>query len=138
MTLGEGAFGDSEFGEDGEGLEKLGGGLVATEEALILVDEVFGVLVVLVEELDAVVGESGAAKFVIEACSGLGAAVEEGVAAADVGGEAMELADAVAEVDDVFVARPAAIFGGGSTAEEGAEDAVLHVEERHVLVEGEL
>lgn len=72
-----------------------------------------------------------------EAGTGLGAAVEEGVTAADIGLEAMELADAVAEVDDVFFAGSAAVFVGGAGAEEGAEDAMLHMKHGHVLVEGE-
>ena len=135
---GEGAFGDAELGEDGEGVEELGGGLFAAKEALVFVDEVFGVLEVLVEKLDAVVGEAGAAEFVVEAGSGLGAAVEEGVATADVGGEAVQLTHAVAQVNDVFFAGIAAVLLARSFAEKGAKDAVLHVEEGHVLVEGEL
>ena len=68
----------------------------------------------------------------------MGFAVEEGVAAADVGLEPVELADTVAEVDDVSFARATAIFVSGAGAEEGAEDAVLHVKHRHMLVKSEL
>lgn len=68
---------------------------------------------------------------------GLGAVIVEGVATASVGLEREVGADAVAEVDGVFIARAAAVavvFAGGK---EGAEDAMLHVEEGHVLVKGD-
>lgn len=67
----------------------------------------------------------------------MGASVEEGVAATDVSGEAVKLSYSVAEVDGVGFARLAAVFDAGARTHEGAEDAVLHVEEGHVLVEGE-
>ena len=68
----------------------------------------------------------------------MGAAVEEGVAAADVGLEAVELADPVAQVDGVLLAWTSAVLVGRAVAEEDAKDTVLHVKHRHVLVEGEL
>ena len=73
-----------------------------------------------------------------ETGAGLGATIEQRVATADIGLEAVELADPVAEVDDVFFAGSAAVFVGGAGAEEGAEDAMLHMKHGHVLMEGEL
>ena len=101
-------------------------------------DELLGFVFGLIEEFEVVVGESGFAKLGVVGGAGLSAAVEEGVAAVDVGVEAVELADAVAEVGFVFFAGAAAVFIRSSFTHEGAEDAVLHVEERHVLMEGEL
>ena len=49
-----------------------------------------------------------------EAGAGLGDAIEEGVAAADIGVQAVELADAVAQLDEVLVTGAAAILGGGA------------------------
>ena len=83
-------------------------------------------------------GEPCSAELVIEAGSGLGAAIEESVAATNVCGETVKLAHTVSEMNDVLFAWTVAILVGGATAHEGAEDAVLHVEERHVLMEGEL
>ena len=61
--------------------------------------------------------------------------VEERVAAADVGGEAVLHADAVAELDLVDVAGAAAVGFVRAGREDGAEHAVLHVKHRHVLVD---
>ena len=92
---------------------------------------------VFVEKLDAEMAEARGEELGEEASAGLGAAVEESVAAANIGLQAVELADAVAEVDGVFLARASAVLVGSAGAEEGAEYAVLHVKHRHVLVEGE-
>jgi hypothetical protein len=40
-------------------------------------------------------------------------------------------------MDDVLFTRAAAVFIGGAAAQEGAEDAVLHVKHGHVLVKRE-
>jgi hypothetical protein len=66
---------------------------------------------------------------------GLGLGVEDGVAAADVGDEGVGLADAVAEVELVVVAGAAAGAVVFSVGECVGEDAVLHVEHGHVLVD---
>ena len=93
---------------------------------------------IFVEQLDTEMAETRGEELGEEAGAGLGAAVEEGVAAADIRLEPVELADAVAEVDGMFFARAAAVFVGRAGAEEGAEHAVLHMEHGHVLVQGEL
>ena len=95
-------------------------------------------MLVFVEELDAVISEASGEEALEEAGAGLGAAVEEGVPAADIRLEPVELADAIPEMDNVFLAGAAAVLVGGAAAEESAEDAVLHMEHRHVLVESEL
>ena len=46
--------------------------------------------------------------------------------------------DAVAELNAVLVARAAAIAVILALRKEGTEHAVLHMEHRHVLVEGDL
>jgi hypothetical protein len=79
-----------------------------------------------------------ARRFVEEARAGLRLAVEERVAAADIGLQPVELADAVAQVDDVFFTGPAAVLVGRALAQERAEHTVLHVKHRHVLVQREL
>ncbi len=90
------------------------------------------------EELDAVVAEAGAEEVIVEACSGLCAAIEEGIAAADIGTEAVHLAYAIAEMHGVCFAGTSAVFVVGTRREEGAENAMLHVKHRHVLVQREL
>ena len=50
----------------------------------------------------------------------------------------MQLTDSVAQVNGVLLTRAAAVFVGGSATEEGAEDAVLHMKEGHMLMESEL
>ena len=80
---------------------------------------------VFVEQLDAEMAQAGAEELGEEARAGLGAAVEKGVAAADIGLEAVELADAVAEVDGVLFAGTAAVLVGRAGAQEDAEHAVL-------------
>ena len=69
---------------------------------------------------------------------GLGDGVEQGVPAADVGLERVVHADPVAELDVVEVAGPAAVGLVGPGREEGAEDAMLHVEHRDLLVDHDL
>ena len=64
----------------------------------------------------------------------MGLGVEDGVAAADVGDERVRLADAVAEVELMVVAGAAARAVIFSVREGVGEDAVLHVEHGHVLV----
>jgi hypothetical protein len=71
-------------------------------------------------------------------CPSLGSGVVEGIAATGIGLEHMLGADAVAEVDAMLVARPSAIAVILTLREESAEDAVLHMEHGHVLVESDL
>ena len=61
--------------------------------------------------------------------------IEDSVAAADIGDERMRLADAVAQVELVVVAGAAAGAVVFSVGQRVGEDAVLHVEHGHVLVD---
>ena len=70
--------------------------------------------------------------------AGLGAGVEHGVAAADIGSNGMRFADAIADGDSVMVAWTATgemVFAFG---QKSGEDAVFHMKHGDVLVEGEL
>ena len=69
---------------------------------------------------------------------GLRPRVEHGVAAAGVGLERMLQAHAVADLHLMFVARAPAIGVIRPLAQKRAEDAMLHVKHRHVLVNGDL
>ncbi len=89
----------------------------------------------IVEEFDAEVAD-----FALEEArevfgGGLGDGVVERVAAADIGLERVFHAHAVAELDQVGVAGASAVGFVSAWGEEGAEDAVLHMEHRHVLMD---
>ena len=70
--------------------------------------------------------------------AGLGQGVEDRVAAADVGLHRVLRPDAVAQFQIVFVTRAAAVGVIRAIGQECAEDAVLHVEHRHVLMDRDL
>ena len=70
--------------------------------------------------------------------AGLRQRIEDRVAAADVRLDRMLRAHAVAQLHVVLVARPAAVRVVRAAREKRAEDAVLHVKHRHVLVNGDL
>jgi len=118
--------------------EELVGGKFPGEKILVCEYGGQGGDAVFVQEFNAIISQSSGEETLEKTGTGLGATVEERVAAADIGLEAVELADAIAEVDDVLFARSATVLVGGAAAEEGAEDAVLHMKHGHVLVEGEL
>ena len=119
-------------------IEKNGGGYFFRKQILIGTDGGESVGLVFVEQLDAEMAQAGGDELGEEARAGLSATVEKGVAAADIRLEAMQLADAVAQVDGVFFARATAVLVSRAGAEEDAEHAVLHMKHGHVLVEGEL
>ena len=133
----QGAFGDAEFFECLDLVKQFEGVGLAAEEILIGADG-FGSVLGFVQQFDAEAGKACGAEVLVVAGTALGLAVEEGVAAADIGLQAVELANAVPEVDDVGLTGAAAVFVGGAAAEEGAENAVLHVKHGHVLVKGKL
>ena len=133
----EGAFGDAQFFEGLHLVQQIEGIGFAAEQVLIGADGLGGVLG-FVKQLDPETGETCGPEMLIVAGTALGLAVEEGVAAADIGLQAVELADAVAQVDDMGLAGATAVFVGGAAAQERAENAVLHVKHGHVLVEREL
>ena len=91
----------------------------------------------LVEQFDAKAGKTRRAEGLVIMGTALGLAIEEGVPTTDIRVQAVELADAVTNVDDMLLTRPPAIFIRGAAAQEGAEDAVLHVKHGHVLVKRE-
>ena len=64
--------------------------------------------------------------------------VEERVATAHVGREGMRHPDPIAEFDQMLVAGTATVVLIRSGRKHGAEDTVLHVEHRHVLVDDNL
>ena len=92
--LHQGALGDAEFLERLHAVQQGGGIRRAGKEILIGADGSGGGGGVLVEQLDAEAGEAGGAEVLIETRAGLGAAVEESVAAADVRLQPVALADA--------------------------------------------
>ena len=69
---------------------------------------------------------------------GLGAGIEDGIAATDIGPDGVGFADAVADGDAVAVAGAATGEVVFSLGKKGGEDAVLHMKHRNVLMEGEL
>jgi hypothetical protein len=97
----------------------------------------FGGVLRLVEQFDAEAGKTRRAEGPVITGTALGLAVEEGVPATDIRLQAVKLADAVTKMDDMLLTRPPAIFIRGAAAEEGAENAVLHVKHGHVLVKRE-
>jgi hypothetical protein len=135
--LGQRALGDAEFFQSLDLVEQLEGIGFPAEEVLVSADGFPGVFG-FVEQLDSEPGKSSAAEVLEVARTRLRLAIEERIATADIGLEAVELADSVAKMDDVFFARTSAVFVGRATAEEGAKHAVLHVKHRHVLVESQL
>jgi hypothetical protein len=92
----------------------------------------------IVEELDAEV--AGAPRHQAREVfgGGLGHGVEQRVAAADVGLQGVLHADAILQPHVVPVAGAAAVGLVGPRREERAEDAVLHVEHRDLLVDDHL
>jgi len=88
-----------------------------------------------VEELNAKVADAPLEQFGDDFGGGLGDCVEESVAAAHVGGEGMFHAEAVAQLDLVGVTGATAIRFVRAGRQNRAEDAVLHMEHGHVLVD---
>jgi len=87
-------------------------GFVAGQDALVCVNYPVSFLGIFLEELDAEGAEAGGEEAGEELGAGLGGCVVEGVAAADVNAERVLDADAVAEVDTVFLAGAAAVQEG--------------------------
>ena len=104
------AFGDAEFFEGLDFLHEVFGVGLAAQELLISADRLVGGGFVLVEKFDAKAAETGLAELVEKTGAGLGATMEEGVAAADIGLQAVELAHAVAQMHDVFFAGGNQVF----------------------------
>ena len=109
--------------------------VLAGDEARILGEKGVGFFFRFPEEFEAegLKAEFLHAREILGGALGLG--VEDGVAAADVGDEGVRLADAVAEVELMAIAGAAAGAVVFSVRERVGEDAVLHVEHGHVLVD---
>ncbi len=138
LFLHQGSFCHTEFFKGLNIIEELGGSGVAGEEILVGVDRLLRCGFVVVEQFHAEARDAGVAELIEITGAGLRAAVEESVAATDVGLESVKLADAVFQMDHMFFAWTSAVFVGRALAEEDAEHAVLHVKHRHVLVERDL
>src|SRR5262245_58113808 len=69
---------------------------------------------------------------------GLSDSIENRVTATRIGFQRMLRADAVAKLDMMFVTRASAICEIGSLGKKRAEDAMLHVKHRHVLMDCDL
>ena len=85
-------------------------------------------------ELQAEVADAGGAPGFQVQAGLLRFGAEDGVAAADVGHHRMRAPGGIAQRDAVLFAGTAAIAIAGAGGEEAAEDAVLGVEDRQVLV----
>lgn len=93
---------------------------------------------ILREQFDAEAAQSGTAQNFEKSGPGLGAPIEERVPAADIGGEAVQLPNPVAKVHFVFVTGTTAVRRVSPVGKKGAEDAVLHMKHRHVLMQSQL
>ena len=69
--------------------------------------------------------------------TGLGAGVEHGVAAADIGPNGMRFSDAVADSDTMMVAGTATSEMVFALGQKSGEDAVFHMKHWDVLVKGQ-
>ena len=140
--MGEGSAGDAELVEDAEGAEGFGRFFFSGEEVGVAVEKARGFGGVFAEEFDAEMADAELLQVGEILGGGLGFGVEEGVAAADVGDKRVRFpvasvccAAGVDEVDFVFFAGAAAVVEIFSVGEGVGEDAVLHVEHGHVLME---
>jgi hypothetical protein len=125
---GERATGDAELVEDFELAPGAPGVVGAGQDAGVALDQGGGVLWRFTEQLDAEVGQAELLHPRDELGGRLGGGVVDGVAAADVGDERVARPGAVAQIDVVRVARPAAGAVVGAGAQRVAEDAVLLME----------
>lgn len=113
------------------------GAVFGLEEPLVHGDELVHVVLVFVQQLNAVAAETEAHEAADVTGCRLGLGVEEGVAAAFVATQVVHHAGAVEYAYFVVLAGAAAVEVVLAFGEEGAEDAVLHMEEGHVLVQGD-
>lgn len=75
--------------------EQLVGADFFREEVLVGGDGRDGCIVGFIEKFDAELAQAGGEELLEKACAGLGTTVEQGIAAADIGLEAVELSDAI-------------------------------------------
>ena len=87
-----------------------------------------------VENLDTKVANTGSEQLRNDFGGTLRHRIEQRVAAADVGRQWVFHANPVSQFDNMIVARTTAVVFVGPGREYRTEDAVLHVEHRHVLV----
>ena len=116
----------------------IGAADLAADELLVACDRADDLVGALVDELDAEAAGAELEQAGDVVGAGLGPVVVNGVATAGIGFEREFGADAVAQRDDVGVARAAAVAIVFAGREKRAEDAVLHVKHGHVLVNREV
>ena len=102
LPFPQGAFGHAEFFCGTQGGVQVGGGAGSFQKVLIEADAVDGFFAGLREQFHAIPAQACVQQIGQETGAGLGATIEKRVAAADIGTEAVELADPVAQVHDVF------------------------------------
>ena len=115
LPFPQGAFGYAEFFCGAQGGVQVGGGAGSFQKVLIEADAVDGFFARLSEQFHAIPAQACVQQIGQEAGAGLGATIEERVATADIGTEAVKLADPVAQVHDVFFTRSTAslVVGAG-------------------------
>ena len=128
------AAGDAELVAEFQLAPELCAGDFAAEEQPIFRDRLRDEVGGFVQEFKAEIPQAEREEVRHKFRAGLRERVVERVATAGVGLEWMLGTDAVAEADVVFVAGAAAVRVVGAGREERAENAVLHVKHRHVLV----
>ncbi len=124
--------------KDAERTHRAGGGFLAEKDVTVPRDERGNLCGGVAQEFDAEVAQAHGPHLGDELRGGLGEGVVERVAAADVGNKRMGEAHAAArfaEVDAVGVAGAAAVAEVFAVGEHVGEDAVLHVEHGHVLMD---
>jgi len=132
-----GATGNTKLILEFEGFPELYACNVSGQELAIEGDRPFHLLRGLIHKLQAEMPQTQVEQplHIFRAC--LGGAVKHGVAASGIGLEDVVGVGAIAQFHFMGFARPPAVGEVRSLREEGAEDAMFHVEHWHVLVDGD-
>ena len=131
------AAGDSELVEQLQLAPQLRTGDFTSEQLAILPNRLFHLRGRFVKEFDSEMAHAQGkhSRNIIRA--GLRQRVEDGVAASDIRLDRVLHAHAVAQFQIVAIARAAAVRVVRAGREKGAEDAILHVKHRNMLVNGD-
>ena len=132
------AASDAELVEKLELTPQIGAAYFAAQELAVAGGDANNFVGLFVRKLHTEIARAMSEKADEELGTGLGAVVENGVAAASVGLERELCADTVAELHLVFVAGATAVAVVFPLGEKRAEHAMLHVKQRHVLMEREV